>query len=284
MPETPLAGTTVLLTAGNRGLGRVYAEALIRQGANLAVTARRPEARDELSDALHALRKSLPAPPHEGPEPLCLTADVTDAADLSCAVEETTARFGAIDVLVNNAGATGPAGPAWDVDLEQWWQTMETNVRGTMLSCRAVIPGMLRLGRGRIINIVSNAGRFRWPYASAYSVSKAALIKLAENMAVELRRHAITILSYHPGLVKVGIGAEFQRGTDGANPWADGIADWLRNEEQAGRYTDPEATSAMLIRLIAGEADALSGAYLTPDSDLSTLLAAARPGNANPGT
>lgn len=283
MPEAAaasLVGTTVLLTAGNRGLGRLYAEALLRAGAGLAVTARRAEDLEELSDALGTLRRALPSALRESPDPLCLAVDITDATALSKAVAETTDRFGGVDALVNNAGATGPAGPAWEVDLEQWWLAMETNVRGTMLACRAVIPGMRALGHGRIINIVSNAGRYRWPYASGYSVSKAALIKLAENMAVELRRHGLAILSYHPGLVKTGIGADFQRGTDGANPWADGIADWLRDEERAGRYTAPDATAAMLARLVAGEADALSGAYLTPDSDLPALIAAARAAHA----
>src|SRR5690349_10372769 len=87
----------------------------------------------------------------------------------------------------------------------QWWRTQEIHVRGTYLCSRAVLPAMIRRRRGQIINIVSHAGVFRWPTASAYSVSKAAVIKLAENLAVELKPHNIHVFAFHPGLVDGGL-------------------------------------------------------------------------------
>ena len=100
---------------------------------------------------------------------------------------------------MNNAGVGGPFDYSWEADADSWWRTLEVNVRGTYLCSRAVLPGMIRRGGGRIINIASHAGVFRWPTASAYSVSKAAVIKLTENLAVEVKRHNVSVFAFHPG-------------------------------------------------------------------------------------
>ncbi|SES40800.1 type I polyketide synthase [Lentzea albida] len=254
-----LAGTTVLLTGAAGGLGRVFAERLSEAGANLVLTGRDQAALDDLAGSL------------SGPS-LALVADVTDSTALVSAVERAEQEFGAVDVLINNAGVGGPAGPMWEVDEDAWWQAMEVNVRGTLRACRAAVPGMVERGHGRVVNIVSSAGRHRWPNVSGYSVSKAAAIKLGENLAPELEGTGVSVLNYHPGLVDLGLTRKQLAAGETGDSRVDGVSAWMADQRDGGRLTDPEESARMLVRLVSGEADSLSGSYLTPEDDLNRLL------------
>ena len=106
---------------------------------------------------------------------------------------------------MNNAGVIGPIGPLWEVDAEAWWATFDVNVRGILLGTQLVLPSMVARRRGRIINITSQAGVHRWPLVSGYSVSKAAVTKLTENLAQETSRYGIGVFSVHPGLLPIGM-------------------------------------------------------------------------------
>jgi len=116
---------------------------------------------------------------------------------------------------------------------------------------------------GRIINVVSNAGVHRWPYVTAYSVSKAAVIKLTENLAVELKRRPIAVLSYDPGMVDVGL---MGRGCtlSSSNPDEQRVATWARSQRDNGRFTPVEQSAGLLARIVSGEFDHRSGGLLTP--------------------
>jgi NAD(P)-dependent dehydrogenase (short-subunit alcohol dehydrogenase family) len=108
---------------------------------------------------------------------------VTDQQAVAGAVDALGRQLGSADLLVNNAGVSGPFGDAWEVDAGEWWRAVEINLRGAYLCSRAVLPAMAARGAGRIVNITSQAGVYRWPQVSAYSVSKAAVIKFTENLA-----------------------------------------------------------------------------------------------------
>lgn len=259
---TDLAGLRVLVTGAAGGLGRAIAEAVHTAGGHLVLTTRDA---DSLPRAAAGLDR--------GPEVVTAAADVTVDAELAKVVELATARLGGIDVLVNNAGVPGPAGPAWESDPAEWWHAMEVNLGGALAACRAVLPGMIERGQGRVVTISSNAGHTRWPYVSAYSVSKAAVNKLTENMAIELLPHGITAFSYHPGIVDVGLGAVADAPRDSDNPWQRRVASWLDTQRATGRYTPVAEAIANLLPLIRGEADALTGRYLTYDDDIAGLVA-----------
>jgi NAD(P)-dependent dehydrogenase (short-subunit alcohol dehydrogenase family) len=248
-----LDGFIVFLTGGSRGLGRDWAGELARTGAAVFLTASN-------ADALHSVTTEL----HEqGLSVASMAADVTDLGQVRAAVRCALDVFGGIDVLVNNAGVGGPVGPTWASDPEQWWRTVEVNVRGSELATRAIAPLMATRGGGRIINVVSNAGRLRWPYVSAYSVSKAALIKLTENLAIELRELGIAILSYDPGIVDAGmIRTALDRGYTG-DPYQDGVLQWILQTREGGGFTDLEKSTSQLLRLVAGVGDHRSGDYVT---------------------
>lgn len=199
-------------------------------------------------------------------------ADVTDSTALVSAVERAEQEFGAVDVLINNAGVGGPAGPMWEVDEDAWWQAMEVNVRGTLRACRAAVRGMVERGHGRVVNIVSSAGKHRWPNVSGYSVSKAATIKLGENLAPELEGTGVSVLNYHPGLVDLGLTRKQLEAGETGDSRFEGVGAWMADQRDGGRLTDPEESARLLVRLVFGEADALSGSYLTPEDDLNRLL------------
>ncbi|MFM9441280.1 SDR family NAD(P)-dependent oxidoreductase [Streptomyces acidiscabies] len=265
MSQSPdLTGLRVLVTGAAGGLGRAVAEAVHAAGGDLVLTTRTPKSQSVAAAGLD-----------QGPRVVTAVADVTNDAELAAAVKLATDRLGGIDVLVNNAGVPGPAGPVWESDPAQWQRAMDVNLGGTLAACRAVIPGMIERGRGRVVTISSHAGHTRWPYVSAYSVSKAAVNKLTENLAIELLPHDIAAFAYHPGLLDVGIGAAPTEET--GNPWQRRVDSWLAAQRRAGRYTALPDALGNLLRLIGGEADALTGRYLTYEDDLAALVAATDP-------
>jgi len=142
------------------------------------------------------------------------TADVSDDGAVAQAITKLRHELAPVDLLVNNAGIVGPVGPTWEIEPDRWWRTMEVNLRGTLLCTQLVLPEMVHRRRGRIVNISSHAGVFRWPLVSAYSVSKAPVAKLTENLARETHRHGVSVFSVHPGLLRPTAAAPTARRTD----------------------------------------------------------------------
>jgi NAD(P)-dependent dehydrogenase (short-subunit alcohol dehydrogenase family) len=258
-----LSGSVALVTGGGRGIGRLVADALAHAGMAVGVVAR---SADELNETVELVRRA-------GGVAAAAQADVADEQALAQAVAELDAELGSPDILVNNAGILGPIGPTWEVDGADWWRTMEVNVRGVVNAANLVLPGMIARGHGRILNITSQAGAYRWPTVSAYSVSKAAVAKFSENLAHEASRHGVVVFSVHPGLLPIGLG-ERAFAVDpavGSHLWR--VQRWVQHEISAGRGADPGAAVHLIVRLAAGDADALSGRHLSVHDDLDTLLA-----------
>lgn len=246
----------VLITGAGRGYGAVVARTLATSGAKVSVLGRNAE-------VLHALAGDIGAVP--------VVADVLDAAGTDAAIAALVSKHGAPDSLVNNAGVGGPLGLAWEVDRGDWWHTLEVNLGGTHTVTTAVLPSMLERGSGRIINVVSHAGTARWPYGSAYAVSKAALIKYGENLAAEVRKRGVVVLNFHPGILEIGLTATLFDARPEPGTTAGMVADWFRREISSGRSVDPDRSAAQLARLVRGDLDALSGRYVTAYDDLDKL-------------
>jgi NADP-dependent 3-hydroxy acid dehydrogenase YdfG len=163
-----------VVTGGAHGFGQHIVAALAEAGARLVVTGRDATALADLSRTAHSA----------GWAAVTQAGDVRDHATATAVIDRAVESYGRVDVLVNNAGTTGPIGPTWEVDSDDWWQAMEVNTRGSLLFIRAALPVMTDRGTGTIINIVSSAGWRRFPHLSAYSVSKAAVIKLGRTSVV----------------------------------------------------------------------------------------------------
>ena len=248
----PLDGSVGLITGAGRGVGQLVARTFAEAGAAVALVARSV---DELAHTVELISAT-------GGTAAAAVADVTDPAGFAAAVANLRDQVGPFDLLVNNAGILGPVGPLWELDLDEWWTTMNVNLRGLIVGTQLVIPDMVAAGRGRIINITSQAGVHRWPLASAYSVSKAAVVKLTENLALETRRHGITVFSVHPGLLPIGISETVAAKTPTSSHEAR-IRDWALNALTEGRGADPTHASDLLTRIAAGDADALTGRHLS---------------------
>jgi len=262
-----LTGTVSVITGGGRGIGRFLAQALAAAGAAVGLIAR---SEDELAETAQLITAT-------GGTAAAVCADITDPDATLGAVDALRRRLGPADLLINNAGVSGPFGEAWQVAAADWWRAVEINLRGVFLCSRAILPGMTARGAGRIVNITSEAGVFRWPQVSAYSVSKAAVIKFTENLAAEAGRYGIRVFSVHPGITPIGLSERTLAG--GAPP---GSAEaqvyaWVWQELRAGRGAEPALVARLVTRLAAGHADRLSGCHLSVhDSvhdDLEAILA-----------
>jgi NAD(P)-dependent dehydrogenase (short-subunit alcohol dehydrogenase family) len=185
----------ILISGGGRGLGRLLAHQLSRAGAAVAILAR---SGDELSRTVRELDAA-------GARAAAAVADVSRPQPLTGALRHFRQRLGPVDVLVNNAGIWGPVAVTWEVDETEWWRTFEVNVGGAFALTRAVLPDMITAGQGRIINLTSYAGVYRWPLCSAYAASKSALVNLTNSLAAETRPHGVSVFSVDPGLLPIGM-------------------------------------------------------------------------------
>jgi len=180
-----------IVTGGSRGIGEAVAVAFAREGARLVLAARtEPELR-QATQRLQAL----------GAEARGVAADVSQAGDADRVVQTALRAFGQVDVLVNAAGVYGPIGPLWDVDASGWVHAIQVNLCGTFFCCRAVLPHMMERRRGKIVNFSGGGAASPLPRFSAYGVSKAAVVRLTETLAEEVKEFNIQVNAIAPGAV-----------------------------------------------------------------------------------
>lgn len=187
-----LSGKVAIITGANQGLGLEIARNFIQSGASVVLCARDGALLDEAREILCGLAK-------EGQHVEALTADVSCQDDVSQLVKTTLSRFGQIDILVNNAGIYGPMDVIEAVDWAQWVKTIEINLFGSVLMCRAVLPTMKAQRKGKIIQLSGGGATNPLPRISAYAVSKAAVVRFAETLAEEVREYGIDVNAIAPG-------------------------------------------------------------------------------------
>lgn len=185
-----LDGNVAIITGANSGIGMGLAFALAKDGANIVLAARRVELSKQVASELETL----------GVKALPLKVDVTSEFDVNDMVKQTMDEFGRIDILVNNAGVGGFE-LVKDMPLETWNKIINTNLTGSFLCCKAVIPIMTSQKSGHIINISSVAGKVGFATGSAYCASKWGLIGLSRCIAAEIRPYNIRVDVLCPGTV-----------------------------------------------------------------------------------
>jgi 3-oxoacyl-[acyl-carrier protein] reductase len=237
-----------LITGGGRGIGQAVALRLAKNGWDVAIASR---SAGELADtAGQALRKVL-----------AITADVSNADDVRAMVRRTESELGPIDLLVNNAGITGPMTPFWETDPQDWWRCQEVNLLGPVLCCRAVVPGMIERKRGRIINLSSGAGVRPVPNFGAYAVSKASVLRFSEQLALELAPHGIAVFPIRPGVVRTRMVEAVRQSVPIVQKFLD-----------EGKDVPPEATADLVEYLASGRGDALSGCLLSVQENWDEMV------------
>lgn len=222
-----LEGQVALVTGGGRGIGANIARGLAAAGMRVAVTARTRAQVEEVASEI---------------EGVAIEGDVSKRED----VERWFAEVGDIDLLVANAGISIAHDDIWEVEPEEWWRVHEVNVLGVFLCCRAVIPGMLERGSGRIVIVASGAAYLPGAKSTAYTSSKAAVHRFAETLANQLEGR-IPVFPISPGLVRTEMTGDVF--PDDA-PW-----------------TPPELAPRLVRALASGRFDRLSGRYLHAEHD-----------------
>ena len=186
-----MKGRVAIVTGGGRGIGEAVALALAREGARVVVAARTGAELGQVVARIEQLGGAARAVP----------SDVSQPAQVERLTRAALDAYGQIDVLVNAAGVPGPIGPLWDTDVAAWKRAIDVNLLGTFLCCHAVVPHMITQRRGKVINLSGGGAASPLPRFSAYGASKAAVVRLTETLAEELREFNVQVNAIAPGLV-----------------------------------------------------------------------------------
>jgi NAD(P)-dependent dehydrogenase (short-subunit alcohol dehydrogenase family) len=241
-----LSGETALVTGASSGLGAHFARVLAAHGAKVAMAARRVERMTRLAEEIAAA----------GGRALPIGCDVTDARSIEAAVSAAETELGPVTLLVNNSGVAIPK-KVLEHTEQDWDEVVDTNLKGAWLMSQAVVRRLVALGRpGRIVNIASIIGLRTMGQVPSYAASKAGLIHLTRDLAMELARHRVTVNALAPGYIETEMNAEFLRSPTGRK-----IAERI----PSGRFGAPEDLDGALLLLLAPEGRYITGAVIPID-------------------
>lgn len=187
-----LAGRRALVTGSSQGFGLAVARAFVQEGASVMLCARS-------AGPLALARQELANAAGDETRVQATVADVSVPEDVHRVVDATTEKLGGIDILVCNAGIYGPKGALQDVDWGEWAAAVAVNLNGVAFACREVLPQLVRRRSGKILVLSGGGATKPLPYFSAYAASKAAVVRLAETIAEEVREVGIDVNAIAPG-------------------------------------------------------------------------------------
>src|SRR5713101_6211449 len=237
----------VLITGALTGIGRAAAIIFAQQGAHIVVSGRRDKQGQELAAELQGL----------GAEAIFVRTDVRKDEDLRNLVDKTVARFGRLDVAVNNAGTEGTPGPVTDQTAESYAATFDTNVLGTLLSMKHELRVMLPQRHGSIINVSSTYGQTGAAGASIYAASKHAVVGLTQSAALEAAESGVRVNAVAPGPIDTGMLTRFT-GTDERKAG-------LLSTVPLKRLGKPEEIAQTIVFLSSDKAAFITGATFAAD-------------------
>jgi NAD(P)-dependent dehydrogenase (short-subunit alcohol dehydrogenase family) len=242
-----LANKTAIITGAGTGIGRGIAAAFVREGARVTLVGRRQEKLEAAAAEIGGITLVVPA-------------DVTEPTDIERIVGETVARFGEVNVLVNNAGRLH-IGTAEQISEAQWDDTFNVNVRGVWLLSRAVLPYLRKVGRGSIVNIASVLGLNGVRLRAAYAASKGAVVLLTKCMAMDHAPDQIRVNAICPGFVETELTVAVVR--KAADPEA--ARKQRLSLHPLGRLGQPEDMAALAVYLASDESTWVTGAIIPVD-------------------
>jgi NAD(P)-dependent dehydrogenase (short-subunit alcohol dehydrogenase family) len=252
---TRLEGRVALVTGAGHGIGRATALRLAREGARVGVVDLRREASEETVAVLQA----------EGLEGEAWTADVADEDDVARVVAAAVERLGRIDILHSNAGVLLP-GTAVEARLDDWDRTFAVNIRAAFLLARAVIPEMRAQRSGVIVFTSSTAGLLGEAGLAAYCASKAALVNLTRQLAVDYSREGVRVNCVCPGWIDTGFNDPVLRGVSDEE-----LAGLIDATVPLGRQGTPEEVAAAVAFLASDDASLVTGHALVADGGLTAV-------------
>ena len=233
-----LVGKNAIVTGAAHGLGYAIALRLVADGAQVAVADIDTEKAEEVAREL--VEKGYLAQ--------AFTVDVSEKNSVLSMASQVKEAFGSVEILINNAGIVGPSKPLVEIEESEWDQTLNVNLKGAFLCSQAVIPGMVKAGWGRLVNMSSVAGRECNPNAAPYGVSKIGLIGLTMSLGRELAKTGVTVTCVTPTVTRT----EFVESVD------KNIMDPLLEKIPLGRMAEPSEVAALVRFLVSEET-----AYMT---------------------
>ena len=248
-----LTGRVALVTGGNGGIGLGMAEGLAEAGAAVMVAGRN-KAKNET--AVTALQKL-------GAKAAAIEVDVTKEADCRAMVDAAVAKFGGLQILVNNAG-TNIRKPPEEVSLQEWRTVLDTNLTSAFMASQAAFPAMTKAGFGKVISIGSMMSIFAAPYSPAYAASKAGIVQFTKSMATAWAKHNIQANAVLPGWIDTEL-------TRGARRQVEGLHERVLARTPAGRWGDPRDFAGTAVFLASAASDFVTGAAIAVDGGYSTL-------------
>jgi NAD(P)-dependent dehydrogenase (short-subunit alcohol dehydrogenase family) len=242
-----MSNPVVLITGGLTGIGRAAAVAFAKKGAKVVVAGRRDEAGKTLVEELRSL----------GAEAEFINADVRDEEDVRALVDKTVARFGRLDVAVNNAGTEGQIGPITEQTAESYAATFDTNVLGVILSMKHEVRVMQGQGSGSIVNISSTYGHEGAAGASIYVGSKHAVEGITKSVAIEIAKSGIRVNGVAPGPTDTGMLTRFTSSPENKAALVRGVP--------MGRLGLSEELANAIVFIASDEASFITGHVLNVD-------------------
>lgn len=242
-----LDGRNAFVTGASRGIGRAIALAFADAGANVAVVSRSAGALEETAREVEA----------RGREGLALAADVGDHDEIGSAVERAGQAFGALDVVVNNAGAAPFRAPIAETRLEGFEKYLRVNFLSAVYVLQAAAPRLIESGRGSVVNVASVGGLSAAPGVGYYGAAKAALINLTKTLAVEWAEHGVRVNALAPGWIETDMNALLREDGASRDRMLGGIA--MR------RFGTPEEVASAAVFLCSDAASYITGEVLVVD-------------------
>jgi 3-oxoacyl-[acyl-carrier protein] reductase len=251
-----LKNLNALITGGSQGLGKVIAEFFLREGANVVICSRGEK---ELLATRDELAKRFPAQ-----KVFAKTCDVSSEAQVNELVVFALRELGSLDALVLNAGIYGPMGATESVSFDEWKRALEINLYGVLLPCRAAIPLFKKAGRGKIIVLSGGGATNPLPNISAYAASKAAVIRLMETLAEELKSFHVDVNAIAPGALATRLVDEVLA----AGAEKVGAAFFEKNKTWKEKGAVPlELGASLAIYLASAESDGVTGKLISAQWD-----------------
>jgi len=251
-----LKNLNALITGGSQGLGKVIAEQFLAEGANVVLCARSEK---DLAATRTELAKKFPKQ-----KVAAKTCDVADEKHVRELVAFAERELGPIHALVLNAGVYGPMGPTESVSLEEWRRAMDINLYGVLLPCRALIPSFKKAKRGKVIVLSGGGATNPLPNISAYAASKAAVVRLMETLAEELKEFHIDVNAIAPGALATRLVDEVLA----AGPDKVGAAFFEKNKQWKEKGATPLELGAKLAVYLAGsQSDGITGKLISAQWD-----------------
>lgn len=254
-----IEGTSVIVTGSSGGVGRGVARVLARHGAQVACAARRV---DELTKTVQQIEA-------EGGSALAIPTDIRDKHRVTNMISRTIEAFGKVDVLVNNAATYHAIGALWEVSEDLWWGDVFTNLYGSFLCCRAVLPYMIKKEQGIIINMTGGGAGAPMLGGSAYGTSKAGLMRMTDSLAFELQREGfdgIQVYGLSPGFVRSGISKGVARSPLGKK-WLPYVKEWI----DTGHHHPAEDVGDAVVKLCCISHPYLSGRIFSYENDFDEI-------------